>query len=92
MQQAADQIVLGRFAPPGVLVNTALEVIHFRGKTHPFLAPAPGEPNRNLLTMVPFGVSRALRDAVAEAKRLNVPVRRERIAHRREDHRASQRG
>jgi two-component system, chemotaxis family, CheB/CheR fusion protein len=85
MQQAADQIVLGRFAPPGVLVNTALEVIHFRGKTHPFLAPAPGEPNRNLLTMVPFGVSRALRDAVAEAKRLNVPVRRERIAHRRED-------
>jgi two-component system CheB/CheR fusion protein len=85
MQRAADQIVLGRFAPPGVLINEAMEVVQFRGRTHPFLEPAPGEPSRNLLTMVPFGVSQALRDAIGEAKRLNCPVRREQIAHRRED-------
>jgi two-component system, chemotaxis family, CheB/CheR fusion protein len=85
IQKAADQIVLGRFAPPGVLVNLALDVIQFRGRTHSFLESAPGEPNRNLLTMVPFGVSQALREAVADAKRLNAPVRRDHIAHRRDD-------
>jgi two-component system CheB/CheR fusion protein len=85
MQRAADQIVLGRFAPPGVLINGAMDVVQFRGRTHPFLEPAPGEPSRNLLTMVPFGVSQALREAIAEAKRRDCPVRRERVAHRREE-------
>ena len=85
IQRAADQIVLGRFAPPGVLINEAMEIIQFRGRTYSFLEPAPGEPSRNLLTMAPFGVSQALRDAISEAKRLHCPVRRERIAHRRDD-------
>ncbi len=84
IQRAADQILLGRFAPPGVLINESMDVVQYRGRTHPFLEPAPGEPSRNLLTMVPFGVSQALREAVVEARRLNLPIRRDGIAHRRD--------
>ncbi len=84
IQRAADQVVLGRFAPAGVLVNDALQIIQFRGRTNPFLEPAQGEATLNLLTMVPFGVAEALGEALADAKQHNVPVRRDGIVHRRE--------
>jgi two-component system CheB/CheR fusion protein len=82
MLQAADQIVLSRFSPPGVLINEAMEVLQYRGQKHPILEPTPGDISGNLLTMVPFGVSQAIREAVAQAKSLSHPVRRERIAYR----------
>lgn len=84
MQRAADQIVLGRFAPAGVLITEALEIIQFRGHTNPYLQPAQGEASLNLLTMVPFGVAEALRAALDEAKLHNLQIRRERVAHCRE--------
>ena len=84
MQRAADQIVLGRFAPAGVLINEAMQIMQFRGRTNPFLEPAQGEANLNLLTMVPFGVAEALREALAEAKQGNIAVRRSRVVHRRQ--------
>lgn len=84
MQRAADQIVLGRFAPAGVLINEAMEIIQFRGHTNPYLEPAQGEASLNLLTMVPFGVADILREALDQARQQDLPVRRERVAHRRE--------
>ena len=85
IQRAADKLVLGRFVPAGVLINENMEIIQYRGRTQPYLEPAQGEASLNLLTMVPFGVAEALRTALSEAKQLNQPVRREHIAHRRED-------
>lgn len=84
MQRAADQIVLGRFAPAGVLVTDAMDIIQYRGHTSPYLEPSPGEASLNLLSMVPFRVAEVLREAIDDAKKHNVPVRRERIAHHRE--------
>ena len=81
MQRAADQILLGRFAPAGVLVTEALEIIQFRGQTNRFLQPAQGEVSLDLLTMVPFGVAEALRSALDESKRLNLSVRRDHVVH-----------
>ena len=85
IQRAADKLVLGRFVPAGVLISENMEIIQYRGRTYPYLEPAQGEASLNLLTMVPFGVAEALRAALSEAKQLNQPVRREHIAHRRED-------
>ena len=84
MQRAADQIVLGRFAPAGVLVTEALDIIQFRGNTNAYLQPAQGDASLNLLSMVPFAVAESLREALGEAKLGNLPVRRERIVHRRD--------
>lgn len=85
IQRAADKLVLGRFVPAGVLISDNMEIIQYRGRTQPYLEPAQGEASLNLLTMVPFGVAEALRAAISEAKQLNQPVRREHIAHRREE-------
>ncbi|MBA3938311.1 MAG: hypothetical protein H0X38_12675, partial [Planctomycetes bacterium] len=84
MQHAADQVMLGRFAPAGVLVSETMEIIQFRGHTAPYLEPAQGEASLNLLTMVPFGLAEALRAALEAARSSGLPVRRERIPLRRE--------
>jgi two-component system CheB/CheR fusion protein len=47
-----DKILLSRFAPPGVIVNSHFEILQFRGRTVPFLEPASGKPSLNLLKMV----------------------------------------
>ena len=83
MQRAADQIVLGRFAPAGVLVTEAMEIIQFRGQTNSYLQPAQGDASLNLLTMVPFAVAESLRAAFGEAKLGSLSVRREHVVHRR---------
>jgi two-component system CheB/CheR fusion protein len=79
-QRAADQILLGRFAPAGVLVTVAMEIVQFRGDTNPFLQPAQGEATLNLLALVPFAMAEALREGVSEVHRTHLPVRREGIA------------
>lgn len=85
MQRAADLIVLGLFAPAGVLITDSLEIIQFRGNTNPFLQPPQGDVSLDLLAMVPFGVAAVLREAVSEAKQHRVPVRRERVTHCRDN-------
>ncbi|OPY58061.1 MAG: Chemotaxis protein methyltransferase Cher2 [Pelotomaculum sp. PtaU1.Bin035] len=40
--EEANRIVLGQHAPPGVIINSDLEIIQFRGRTGAFLEPASG--------------------------------------------------
>jgi len=76
LQRAADRIVLGRYAPAGVLVDEGLNIIQFRSKASSFLEPAQGEASLSLLKMVPFGLGQELKQAIAESKQLGVSVRR----------------
>ena len=75
-QKEADRILLGRFAPAGVLVNNNLEVLQFRGRTSPYLEPPTGEANFNLLKMARGNLSLELGTALREAKRKNSAMRR----------------
>ena len=75
-QKEADRILLGRFAPAGVLVNNNLEVLQFRGRTGSYLEPPPGEASFNLLKMARENLSLELGAAIREAKKKNTPVRR----------------
>ena len=56
LQREADRIVLGRYAPAGVLVNDDLEILQFRGRTGPYLEPATGAASLNLLKMAREGL------------------------------------
>ena len=40
LQREADRIVLAQYAPAGVLVSPALEILQFRGRTSAYLEPA----------------------------------------------------
>ncbi len=79
LQRAADRIVINRYAPAGVLVDSDLNILQFRGKTTSFLEPAQGQASLNLLKMVPHGLARELALAITEAKQQNVTVRRKGI-------------
>jgi len=75
VQKEADRILLARYSPPGVLVNTELEILQFRGDTGPYLAPAPGKASLSLLRMARPGLAPALRATINKARKEGTPVR-----------------
>ncbi|MDB5292711.1 MAG: two-component hybrid sensor and regulator [Phycisphaerales bacterium] len=83
IQHEANRIILGRYSPPGVIVDGDLRIVQFRGQTGDFLEPAPGEASLNLLKMAREGLLYGLRSAIHEAKRTNSSVRKEglRVKH-----------
>ncbi|MFN2400033.1 MAG: CheR family methyltransferase [Gemmatimonadaceae bacterium] len=78
-QVHADRIVLAAHSPPGVVINDQMEIVQFRGRTTPFLEPAPGAASFNLLRMVPKDLFLVLRSAIQTARRTAAPVRLERL-------------
>jgi two-component system CheB/CheR fusion protein len=75
LQKEADRIVCNKYAPAGVIINSELEIIQFRGDTSPYLSSAPGKPSFNLLNMAGANLRLELRTALMEAKRLDISVR-----------------
>ena len=71
--------MLGRFAPPAVLVNENFDIVQFRGRTSPYLESPPGEPTSNLLKMARDGLFLDLRSALAEAMQSGQTVRRSNV-------------
>ncbi|MBP2663467.1 MAG: cheB 6 [Firmicutes bacterium] len=77
VQKEADRIVLGKYAPSGVVINSQMDIIQFRGRTGVYLEPAAGMPSVNLLKMARDGLFAGLRAAVNQAKKENVLVKKE---------------
>lgn len=76
LQRRADEILLSQYSPGGVVVNSRMEVLHFRGKTGYYLEPAPGVATLNLLKMVREELAVDIRTAFAQCNRTNLPVRK----------------
>lgn len=74
--RAADRILLGRYAPPAVIVHENLNVLQFRGRTGRYLEAPAGEPTANILKLAREGLFLELRSALTEAARQNTIVRR----------------
>lgn len=66
-QGLADRKVLELYGPPGVVVNQNLEILQFRGRTGPFLEPAPGAASFNLLKLARYELHTELKKAIHEA-------------------------
>ena len=78
-QKAADDILLGKYTPAGVVVNEAMDIVHFRGSTGNYLEPSPGKASLNLLKMAKNGLGFELRNILHKAKKDNAPVIKENI-------------
>jgi two-component system CheB/CheR fusion protein len=76
VQAEADRIVLKYHAPVGVVINNAMEVVQFRGRTTPYLEPAPGKPSLNLLKLARNGLALELRTLIGAARKKDTPVRK----------------
>ena len=72
----ADRIVLSRYSPPGVLVNSSFDILQFRGRTAPFLEQPSGHATLNLLKMAREGLAIDLRAVLHQAKKAAGPIRK----------------
>ena len=79
LQHVADRFVLKECAPPGVIVNDALEILQFRGRTSPYLEPASGRANLNIQNMVCEELAIPLRTAIASARKRAITVHKKNV-------------
>jgi len=78
-QKIADDIVLGKYTPPGVVVNEALDIVQFRGSTSRYLEQLSGKPSHNLLVLAKHGLAFELRNILHKVKKEKAPVIKENI-------------
>jgi len=78
-QKTADDIMLSKYTPAGVVVNEAMDIVHFRGSTGNFLEPSPGKASFNLLKMAKEGLAFELRNILHKAKKENATFVKENI-------------
>lgn len=77
--KSASQLLFIKYTPASVIINKHLEVIHFHGDTSPYLLPAPGKPNFNILKMVREGLSFELHNAIIKVKTDSTGVQKHNI-------------
>ncbi|HEX3694105.1 MAG TPA: CheR family methyltransferase [Polyangia bacterium] len=78
-QSEATRILVSRFAPPGVIVDSDLRIVQTRGQTSAFLELSPGEPNLNLFKMLREGLLFGAREALNQARKTGQAARKEGI-------------
>lgn len=78
-QKTADHIILSKYTPAGVVVNEAMDIVHFRGSTSAYLEQSPGQPSHNLLKMAKNGLAFELRNILYKAKKEKASVLKENI-------------
>jgi two-component system CheB/CheR fusion protein len=83
-QREADRLLVSQFAPPGVLVNTQLQILQFRGSTGAFLEPPVGKASLELLKMAREGLKAPLRALIEQAKTRDNIVRKQNVQLRQD--------
>jgi two-component system CheB/CheR fusion protein len=74
VQKEADRVLLARYSPVGVVTDETMTVLQFRGRTSPYLEPAPGMASLDLFRMLREGLLAEVRIAVGQAKSDNLAV------------------
>jgi two-component system, chemotaxis family, CheB/CheR fusion protein len=77
MDRDVESVLANRFVPASIVVNDAMEIVQFRGKTGAYLEPASGQPTFSLAKMARQGLLVDLRDLLIKAKKKSKPVRKQ---------------
>lgn len=75
IQTLAEQLLLQRFAPASVLINTEGDILYITGRTGKYLEPAAGKANMNIYAMAREGLQNELPGAIRKAKLSTEPVK-----------------
>ena len=67
-QKNADDILLQRYTPVGVVVNEQYDIVEFRGATGEYLEPSSGKASLNVMKMAKEGLSFEIRNGLYQAK------------------------
>ncbi|MDQ2948001.1 MAG: PAS domain-containing protein, partial [Acidobacteriota bacterium] len=74
VQKTAERMLLAQYAPAGVIVDDAMNVINVRGDMGPYLQLATGEPTYSLLKMAREGLVIGVRTAIVKARKERVSI------------------
>ncbi|MGH9609271.1 MAG: CheR family methyltransferase, partial [Bryobacteraceae bacterium] len=74
VQKTAERMLLAQYAPAGIIVDDAMNIVHVRGDIGPYLQIASGEPTYNLLKMAREGMVVGLRTAILKAKQKKTAI------------------
>jgi two-component system CheB/CheR fusion protein len=77
IESMVERIVLSEYAPCGVLIDSDMEVISFRGHTGRYLESGAGKPSLNIFKLAREGLSLPLRAAIYKARETKHTVKRE---------------
>ena len=77
IQKEADSIILNKYGPPGVVINSEMTILQFKGDTSLYFEHAPGEASLDLMKMAREGLTVELRSAIFEARKESAPVKKE---------------
>jgi two-component system CheB/CheR fusion protein len=83
-RKEVERIILGQYAPAGLVVDADLRILQFQGDVSPFLAPASGDATFRLMKMLRPELTLEVRSAIQQAQKKKDHVQRECIAI--EDH------
>lgn len=70
-----DRIAALKYSPPGVVVNSAMEIILIRGEIAPYMQLSHGQASFNLFKLAKAEVAFDLRSIMRIAKKKNAPIR-----------------
>ncbi|MFA6186753.1 MAG: chemotaxis protein CheB [Phycisphaerae bacterium] len=68
IEDLVERIVLNEYAPCGVLIDSDMDVVQFRGHTGRFLESASGKPSLNIFKLAPKGLFQPLHTAIYKAR------------------------
>lgn len=74
LQTEVTRTLLAECTPPGLVVNSELEVVHFHGHTGPYLDPMPGGASLRLLKIAREGLPLELRAAIRKVQEEGKPI------------------
>lgn len=74
IQKVTEQLILQRFAPASVVVNSRGDILYITGHTGKYLEPAAGKANMNIYAMMREGLSHEVSDALRKVNRGFSPV------------------
>ena len=76
LEKEADRIIWERSRHAGLVVNSDLQILHFRGDTSPYLRPVPGKATFQLLRMLREELVLELRGAINKARKTRASVKK----------------
>ena len=79
IRREAERLLLDRYTPAALVVDSNLQIVHFQGDTGRFLAPASGEPSFHLLRMIRPELLVDMRSVIYQAKRKNAAAHKDGI-------------
>jgi two-component system, chemotaxis family, CheB/CheR fusion protein len=76
-QKNAEDILLQKYSPVGVIVDEQFDIVQFRGLTGDYLEPSPGKASLNVLKMAKEGLAFEIRNGLHKARANSEPFVKE---------------